>query len=343
MINTVTIERLKNSDGTMPSNSVTLPGSYTVKGKLRILDEMNEVRTVDIVDKDRNGNIVRHNVSSINFDKQHPKRVYTYDDESKEAYHKNTTKAIDLFFGEHPLTWVNGKPHANSSPAAMFNVVSMKDESIGNLNRFKDVLAAANKIDSMTLEEKRNVSYYYGIAPDGKTEADLTVLLGNFQDGICTRPLSVNDFLKTWGTASNVDRDMTVVLKKAVTLNVIVNKVIDGRANYYLGDQLIGTSENDLLSYSKNNTKVYEEFILRTVKEKDIVDTGEKKVKGKSEKPAAEKIYTYMDIKEFREDAVTLKKEGFIPADFNEVTATNDVLVSTVENAKQKQKQLQDA
>lgn len=329
MINTVIIQRIKLADGSFPTNSTVLPGSYTMGGKIRVLNPEGAWSAHPIDERDNSGKLVERQIADYNFSKYMPtiRIEYEADETKRTSADRNKVDAVKDFWGFHPLVLINGKIHANTSPAAQFNLVDLRDESMDNLNKFKDVLQAANMVAGMESGKRRDVAYYYGISPSGKSDGELTLLLANFGSGMCTNQATVGEFLKVWGSTSNADRDMTVTIKKAVTLHVIINKPLDGRNNYYLGQELIGTSENDLLSYSKSNPEVYNEFILRTVNEKDTfkAETKESEKQALATKDA--KQYSQEEVTSMRMEIKELKKDGHVAKSFNEGISSASKLV----------------
>lgn len=197
------------------------------------------------------------------------------EDEKLTEFQKKIISIVNDFWGNHPLILVNGKRHVNT-PVHAVPIFDMVDEEVvlkESHRNFFDKLAAANMLVEINVEKRKDISYYYGVSPVGLKENELLLKLADFNTGICT--LQANAFLQLWGSA-NEDRDILVIIKKAIEKGTINEKKESNRTDYFLGTTHLGTSINDVLAYCKREGKVYQNHIARevgvsvTVKEAEV-------------------------------------------------------------------------
>lgn len=239
--------------------------------------------------------------------------VYETDTEKQSDSDRNTQKIVELFWGNCPVCLNNGKPHHNTKASDQYNLVNDNSRVVASVSRFKDVLRAANKLNSMTHEQRSDVAYYYGISPIGKTSEELLVALADGDSdkngvvkGFCLRSENLDGFLRVFVDGKSDDTEMIIILKKAVAYGVIDNKINEGRNNYYLGESYMGSDELGMIDWSRKNPRDYNEHIVRIVNEKDKKESKEDKSLENQKKVDLNKL------DELRRTAKELKVEGFI-------------------------------
>ncbi len=318
----------------------SLPTAYQWKNKLRMLMEDDSYVEVDLVEqKDK----PRPHERIIRFNRNQTELNYTYYDEGDRlhtAMDKVKILAIKSFWANHPMCQTNGVSIPGVTKHPMFNIVNFTDKSIGEIKSWKNKLIAANKVNEMSSEEKLNLCYYYGV-PKGKTENEMTLLLGNFSNGICLQDNEIDAFIKIFVKNEESDKDLIVMCRKAIAFDIITSKSYEGKDSYYLGETFIGTSFSDIIAYCKREEKTYEDFIVRQVMDK----TGKKSTKptAAENKPSEVKINETPsilsdEIKSLQKQAKSLKSEGHIWKGFAIDKATVESLKSTIHEAEAKKK-----
>jgi hypothetical protein len=315
--------------------SMSIPFSYSWKGTVRILMENGEMTV-------HRGDAVSTPLSKSRIFNENFKSIdYEYEDGQGETKQTETDKkiqnAVDVFWSNHPLTLVNGKRHANSLPKVLFDVEVQTTKIMNAAKDLKSKGMVFNRINSMTLAEKRDVAYYYGESPKGKSDLDLLTLLADFNAGICMGE-NMESFLQIW-SKPNEDTQRQVIIRKALDLNIIYNKADGEKNNYYHGTTFIGTAFNDIVSYCTREENVYKNHILREVQEKDNFvsesqETNQEKVNLSSTgSTTSQNVNT---LQALREEAKLLKKEGFMELAVRAHVMGEDTLRPIVEESRKK-------
>ena len=298
-------------------NEMNLPCSYQINGTWRILTDND---TMEIVQGDlKNAKSQKRNDILFN-QKLNRDVTFEYEDnpELQSELDKGKQKVVEVFFAQHPALLYNGKHHKNTQNP-LFDMVNQNEKKAAAVISFKDKLAIQNRIVSMDLEELRNVAYFYSKSPAGLSENDLQILLGDPSTGICMIGENAESFKNTWMEISE-ETERIVVLKKAISSGIIEERKKDGRSDYYLNQEFVGVTFNDVLAYSKREPKIYENHIKRVVNEKEE-DTSKEKVATHNEKKVAEKVdageekvksWTLAELTEMREKLYKLKDEGYV-------------------------------
>lgn len=319
MIVTVNIEPI---DKTIRSQS--LPCSYQFEGKLRMLRDDDTVVDCAINPTKDNPNPPERILPSS----ERGSSVLTYKYESDPSKQNNFDKrkeyAVKVFWGQHPLVTTNGAM-SNTTKLAVFDIVNLTDKSAISIQTWKDKLEVANAINEMSYEEKVNLFHYYGENPKGKTENDLTLTLANFENGTCLGEDELENFIKLFIKKENSDKDIIINIRKALSWNIIQEKTTEGRNSYYLGETFLGTAFNDIIAFCKREEKIYADFIIRQVSEKEDL-----KAEKKASSPAAPSV----DLKALdalKIEAAKLKSEGHIWKGLNLGTSTFEVLTKHVQ------------
>lgn len=113
--------------------------------------------------------------------------------------------------------------------------------------------------------EIRNICYYYGMNPTGKTKEEIVIALCDYNTGILMRPGLVEKFT----TEYNKDNDevrMKTIVKKAVATAVFEQR----NGIFFLNGDAIGNNEDSLVVYCRDNKDIYEKIIVTEVQKRDI-------------------------------------------------------------------------
>jgi len=318
-----------------------LPASYQWRNKFRMLMDDNSIVECDLVEqKDK----PRPPQRLIKFDKNNRSLEYSYETDEKlqNAIDKKIQMSVIDFWKNHPMVTTNGKSVPGVTKHPMFDIVNANDKSLGELKRWKEILSVANKINELNYQDKVNIAYYFGENPQSLTENELIMRLANFETGICISEGEIDSFLRIWVRNEDSDKDMIVNARKALNYNIIEEKSSDGKNSYYLGETFLGTCFPDILSYCKREEKIYQDYIVRQVNDKENVKGAKKEaVKSSSGIPVAPVTSPLTptgisDLEELRKEAVQLKKDKFLWIGFNIEKAPLPELTKIVNEARAK-------
>ncbi len=271
-----------------PMRKTSLPHCYTVDKTdiMRILTE--DYRIVEYSSSkyvsDKKANPLE-NFRDIHFDAVtgNMQHFFQFETEIKDGREKGVThtdelkrKALEIFYGEHPMTKMNGKTHAYTKNP-VFNVLDKANQTIEDVIDFNKELVVKSAIAKMELSELRDVAYYFGQTPKGKSEGELKVFLAGNNTGLCLKnkgdngqAANIDRFIKVFvENVSAEDRDMKITLRKAIELNVIQNNPANGFDSYYLGQTPLGKTLDDLIAYFHKEDTLYADHVKRVVDEKE--------------------------------------------------------------------------
>lgn len=324
-----------------------MPTIYTVAGgDVRVLLENDEFsqfnQNKDTVPKAKQI-VFRNTLRALTFE-------YESDESKQNSTDRKVQQLVKVFFGAHPLFTVNGQLTKHTK-SPMFDITDLSEESNEKLVVWNKKTRVANILTDMDFAEKREVAYYYGINPEGKTDGELTILLGSFEYGDCMEPLNIDGFISTWGEKfQSKEKEYVVMARKAITLNIIeVRNGDDGRENFYLGNTFIGTEFNDVLAYCKREERIYNENIVRGVKAADKFESEEKENEVEKVKVSESmaKELTPLEIDEMRVECKGLKVAGHIPQNVYPHLMKGDKLLDALTEgrkakAKAEKKQLEE-
>lgn len=336
MIITVSIEPIDKK-----VREQTLPCVYQFNGKRRMLLDDDTYVDLDLMpNKDKPWPHERILQSS-----KRGSVVLTYKYESDPKLQNNLDKrkeeAVKIFWGQHPMVTVNGQVVKNKvgqiiTTAPMFNMINEIDKSIEQIKSWRDKLAICRCIDEMSYNEKVNCFHYYGQNPKNKTENDLVLKLAKFAtvedptEGICLHPVEIENFKRIFLNKESSDKDVIINARKALFLGIIQERSTEGRNSYYLGETLMGTAFMDIVSYCKREEKVYNDYILRQINDKEDFSAEKKQ----SEVKVPDTKLT--DIDALRAEARVLKEGGFLWKGLNIEDATFEVLTKHVGQGNEK-------
>lgn len=275
-------------------NDQMLPTIYTDKasGKTRFMTSETDYREIYANDKEYATQIA-HALTFTLSRKNKPTLEYTFetgpDGTGVTAQDKKIDALCHLYWAQHPQFTVNGDASKNKNFSVdRFDILFVQDEKKLKYAEFKKILSIVTRVTSMSIEDKRNVAYYFGHSPKGLTEADLDMFLVDFNTGIALKPANAKQFVDVWMKETDTERDYIVNTQKAINLGIFKSTSDNGRTNYTYDQQFIGTAFNDVLAFCKREDRVYNDHILREIKlsdEKEAKRAEKDKVAAKSGKP----------------------------------------------------------
>jgi len=246
-----------------------LVGQYQVGQKMRILLSESEYIEIPAKEKDQ------PKAFEYEFNTTQREVILSYDSEQETDYDKGMHKVCNVFWKEHPLLSFNGHSDGGVGKMPLFDIYSRKERTKESFTDFNLSLKIGNRVNEMSDDALRDVWYFYGKEPKGYSHEDLVIGLVHPTTGAAM--LDGENFLKTFAGETNAERNMTVTLRKALMLGVITNRNESGRDNFYLKEEFLGTTFNDLLAHFKREERVYKEHVQRKV------ELLEEKAHGKAE------------------------------------------------------------
>jgi len=253
------------------TNGQMLPGIYHINGKIRVLLSEYTYKEYDAYDYEKE----KPKELTYTFSKSTmPTKEYEYEKDPtlQTPRDKEIDALVTIFWGQHPQFTINGKSDQRYTKTPNFDLVDMVDKSIATYSVWSNKLSVANKINEMSLDSKRDVAYFFGSSPVGKTEKDLAVILADFSKGVCMNENIVSGtksnldlFLSVWMKETDEERSYVVNTRKAITMGIFLNNQADGRDNYYYGQTFVGNTFNDVLAFCKREGRIYKENIIREI------------------------------------------------------------------------------
>lgn len=329
MINKVRIVTCSNRDVHVDkATTQSYACSYEYKGKIRLIDNFGNYRELSGADAKGVSPFI------LEFSKTKMFTEYVYEENEKASSFtdsdSNTKKIVELFWGKNPLCLVNGQAHTAGQSGKHYDLIDNNIKTMNSVHSFKDKLRAAMKLNEMKHSDRVDVAFFYGLHPIGKSEEELLVELGDSDNGYCLADTNLANFLKIWVDGKSEDRDLLVILKKAIDMEVISDKKTDGRHSYFLGESFLGSDETGMIDWVRKNPRDYNEHIVRKVSESEKKDS---KVLT-SIKTSNETKLSLEEFESLKKEAKALYVEGFIPKGTNNHSMTYDKLRVTVETAR---------
>lgn len=256
-------------------------------------------------------------------------------DKKKEA-------AVKVFWGQHPSAIVGGK----STPftkSPMFDIINTTDKSVDAAKVWNDKLDICNTVREMSTQERIDALYYFGGNPSKKSESDILMTLVNFENGIVLSDVERDNFKRIYINKESSDQELIVSVRKAMAKGIIEVRTQEGRNSYYLGETFLGTAFNDIIAFCKREEKIYNDFILRQVKDSEPVAVKEVKEEMKTNISANSEISDdeKKETEELREEARQLRKEKFLWQGLSIDIAPLEALRIHVEKARDKKHKAQ--
>lgn len=308
-----------------------MTASYIIKNKMRILVAEYQFVEVDANKPLKEGE--RHPVEmSLPFNARQPERRLFYevgeDGQPLTPYDHQKAECIEKFYLEHPLTTINGALHSNTITGSpiYFDIIDVNMKIVSELKEWESKLKIGNYLREASLEAIRDVGFYYGISPVGKTKGAMCMQLADFNKGsLFVKDSSgksfIDSFVKTFIDNQEPDKVIAINARKAVDFKIITSNVKEGRLFYYLGNELLGATFEDVVKWSKLNGEMYERYILKGIREKDQFSeetAGSEREKKNMIAPAE----TFMDKQKIQEDALALYEKLNLMVGHAEVVVT---------------------
>lgn len=254
-----------------------MPTTYDIGGKRRVLQSESEFYEASLNQK---ADFVWPKEMHIQFTGRTQERILTYetneDGDPINEFNKGKLNTIRKFFMEHPSTLINGKPHANTIPGAAiyYDIVDVNVKVVSEFKDWENKHKVASHLALLDLDDLRNVAYYYGVLPKGKTRGTLILELADYHKGVLfSKPANgeskAENYIKVWMTNTDPDKEYIINCRKAIDLNVITTAVRDGHTTFYLGQEMLGPKLEDVVLFAKQNPDAYKSYILKGIKEKD--------------------------------------------------------------------------
>lgn len=264
---------------TIPVDNV-LPAIYTIGKKTRILTSENSYVEVD-TDKTRDPNFIMPQTAHVAFTTRALEKEFAWDDFDDEklmdAFERQKFEMIETYLKEHPLTLINGKPHARTMTGSpvYYDIIDVNMKIVTEMTDWLNKYKICAHLDAMDLETLRNVCYYYGVTPKNKTKGQLLLELADYNKGVLFVKLKnnenkIDDYIDTWMSNTAPDKDLYIMCRKAVELGVITEKRTENTVSFYLGSELLGHTIDDIVVFAKQNQKSYDSYIVRGVKNADV-------------------------------------------------------------------------
>lgn len=194
--------------------------------------------------------------------------------DSRNVIDKNREIAIKKVLYSHPEIMVDMKARPDLA-FGRYNLVNESLQAVNNFKLWELQIQVVNAISKMALDKLRSVGYYYNI-PKVKdlSSQELKIKLADFKDGAIFLDESVvNDFLKVWVLGESInDRNYQVNMEKALSYGVISEVKDNGFIRFYLGQEMMGHNNDDILHFLKNHEDRYNYMVNQiTIQEKSLV------------------------------------------------------------------------
>lgn len=186
----------------------------------------------------------------------------TYNDEVKGSDY------LIKVWARHPSIQCKGNTNLVNPQFVMENLKELlSDERMA----IKKKGMVFNLINNTTVEDMRNIAFSVGLNPIKMNDDEIFIKLIKFEDGkLMANP---DEFLKNYNAP---DYQIQIIVRKALLLEVITQQ----HGKYYIKDEIIGSSFDDLVIYCKKNPNMYENFIRKEVAKKDdLLPSGADSVK----------------------------------------------------------------
>lgn len=345
------MERVIKIQSTIKIDNV-MPSSFTLKGNRRTL--IGEFQYIDRKIDDT------ANMSEmlIPFTSKSSEKLIKYQiDENGSpltAIDQAIKKTIEDFYCLHPLTLINGKPHPNtiSGGVIYYDIIDVDKKVVTDWKKWNNKLKVMSDIVSKSLAEIRDICFYYGLPPKGKTKGALIIELADYNSGLIFRKNGDIDkaehYISTFITNQDPDKVYTVNCRKALDYNVITERIGDGgQRAYYLGNELMGTTFEDIVKFCKQNDDIYQKYILKGVKESDNFTSEENSSELEKRNMYGDAELGYMEVETFRNEVLQLFDKAYNVLGKNMTIKKNSIINSGVVKLREQydlmNKQMKDA
>jgi len=310
-------------------NNMRFIAAYSVDGRIRAWLEDDTIKEFGAQDK-------LPPTKKIIFDKNKGAYSLSYqinentDEKNRQERSEQQEKMRKLytnFLCNHPTCLINGERHLNTGSNPLFNVVDVGLEFREKYDKYLNMIEAANLLNDMPETTREEVMYYYGDTPVGKDKLELLLHLGNFTNGLCI--LDAKNFLDKWRD-DNDERTTIVTLRKAIDLKIIEERRTGEGTGFYVGNNFVGIDFSGIRDFMQKKPQIYQDHVLRLIKEQTPKET---KI---AEGNEVAKVWTKDEIKELRDEAKVLSKEGFIDDTVKHWIITVEKLYPIIEQARKR-------
>jgi len=287
----ITIAPISRNKGT----TQILPGKYTNTKLGSIINILTNGKVVmrDCEGSEKTKNIIIHD--------QNPEFTFTWDDK------EDAEKIVEAkAWSKNPMV---DCPDNYNLQRAMFKMIDKTEKTSIDVKKLKYKGRIYNIINNMTVEEMRDIAFFMGLNPIHQSPEEIFISLVDFQDGKL-----MLDPEKIINNITTPDMNYIVIGKKAILYDVIQKK----QDQYFVNNELIGSSFNDVLAYLKANKQQFENYITKEVEKLDVlpvdIDYEEpvKEIIGMVKKLKEEPKSLQDGIKEVEEESIKIaeKEEG---------------------------------
>ena len=215
----------------------------------------------------------RPQTKTVMFGPRKPFVAITYEDGPKATnLDKMKQEHCEVYLADHPLVIVEnpGDEAINVGKRALFKLVDLQKESASSVTTIDKKVQVANLINGMEEETLRDIIYYFGQVPGADTLDDMKIRLMDFNEGICMVETNIDIFLSQWGDDKYKDQlEIVINVNKAIDLGIIVEKTIGRINNYMIGDEILGSTKEQVVAFLKEKRKLYEANVKRLIEERD--------------------------------------------------------------------------
>jgi hypothetical protein len=175
---------------------------------------------------------------------------------------------------KHPLCTINGKVHPGTR-MAMFDVIDEQIAVASRLEEWDIKRRVANFLSEADLTQLRDICYYYGRSPIGKTKGQICLEMADYTEGELFKrendqaDYNYRGFVLNWIDGEDPDREFVINCRKAISLRIVTEVPKGGNISYYLGTQFIGVSFMDVVGFFKKEERLYNEYVIRGIRERD--------------------------------------------------------------------------
>jgi len=214
----------------------------------------NILKNGEVITRENN---VKENemTKKIWFDNQNRDYKITYDENDLDAAETEEAKA----WSKHPMVEYPGNTNCKKP---MFVMRNKGEEEKTDAILIKKRGQIYNLINNSSAEEMRNIAFVVGVNPVNKTVEEIFIKLLDFEQGVLME--DPDKFLNTFHTP---DMQYIVIAKKAIIYGVITQ---EGN-QFYLNNEIIGGSFEDVVAYLKMNEKMYENYVIPEVLKQDTL------------------------------------------------------------------------
>lgn len=167
----------------------------------------------------------------------------------------------------HNLCKCDGNTNCLATP--YYEIIDIYKDIAKNVRRNKYMQVVANMVSNMKINDMKNIAYLFGHDASSLTAEQIYLKLCSVVPGT-ELGILMHDPEDAIRMFQNPDRDIIVNVQKALSMGIIENR----NGLYYAGQEQVGRNVNDMVAYFKDNKKIYEGFIEREVRDRDVLPLG---------------------------------------------------------------------